>query len=189
MLVARMFNPQKGQKILDLCASPGGKTTHLAELMHNNGEIFACDIHSHKLNLINENAQNLGISIIRTLLNDATILNENFVDKFDGVLVDVPCSGLGVLRRRAELRWRRDRENLKIFPPLQKTILETASKYVKKNGTLLYSTCTIEQSENHYVVEDFLTKHPEYILQEERQLLPHIEHVDGFYMAKMQRIK
>lgn len=188
MLVAELLAPERGQKILDLCAAPGGKTTHLAQLMQDKGEIIACDIYPHKLELIKNNAQELGINIIKTQLNDATVLNTDFVDRFDAVLVDAPCSGLGVLRHRAEIRWRRTQENLKVFPPLQTAILTNAAQYVHKDGFLVYSTCTIEQSENHYIMTDFLQKHGNFHLISERQLLPQTDNTDGFYLAKMQRI-
>lgn len=188
MLVAELLAPEQGQKILDLCAAPGGKTTHLAQLMQDKGEIIACDIYPHKLELIKNNAQELGINIIKTQLNDAMVLNTDFVDRFDAVLVDAPCSGLGVLRHRAEIRWRRTQENLKVFPPLQTAILTNAAQYVHKDGFLVYSTCTIEQSENHYIVTDFLQKHSNFHLISERQLLPQTDNTDGFYLAKMQRI-
>lgn len=188
MLVAELLAPEQGQKVLDLCAAPGGKTTHLAQLMQDKGEIIACDIYPHKLELIKNNAQQLGINIIKTQLNDATVLNTDFVDRFDAVLVDAPCSGLGVLRHRAEIRWRRTQENLKVFPPLQTAILTNAAQYVHKDGFLVYSTCTIEQSENHYIVTDFLQKHSNFHLISERQLLPQTDNTDGFYLAKMRRI-
>ena len=110
---------------------------------------------------------------------------EDFVGVFDKVLVDAPCSGLGVLRRRAEARWRKKRADLKIFPPLQSAILAQAAEYVKAGGSLVYSTCTIEQSENHYVVEKFLTEHKDFSLVSEKQLLPQVDGVDGFYLAKL----
>ncbi|MCQ2381059.1 MAG: 16S rRNA (cytosine(967)-C(5))-methyltransferase RsmB, partial [Acidaminococcaceae bacterium] len=179
MLVAELLAPEQGQKVLDLCAAPGGKTTHLAQLMQNKGEIIACDIYPHKLELIKNNAQQLGINIIKTQLNDATVLNTDFVDRFDAVLVDAPCSGLGVLRHRAEIRWRRTQENLKVFPPLQTAILKNAAQYVHKDGFLVYSTCTIEQSENHYIVTDFLQKHSNFHLISERQLLPQTDNTDA----------
>ena len=187
MLVAELLAPQQGQKILDLCAAPGGKTTHLAQLMENKGRVIACDVHEHKLPLIEANAKGLGINIIETKLHDATVLNEKFIDSFDGVLVDAPCSGLGVLRRRAEARWKKTRDVIKVFPPLQSSILNNGAKYVKKNGKLVYSTCTIEQSENHYVVVKFLEEHPNFELVSERQLLPQRDGVDGFYMALLMR--
>ncbi len=185
MLAAEWLAPQPGERVLDLCAAPGGKTTHLAQLMLNRGEIVACDVHPHKLPLIEANARNLGISIIKTELNDATKLREDFLDGFDRVLVDAPCSGMGVLRRRAEARWRKKREDLKVFPPLQLGILTNAAKYVKAGGALVYSTCTIEQSENHYVVAKFLEDQPRFHLLEEKQLLPQRDGVDGFYLAKL----
>jgi len=185
MLVAKMFAPKPGQKILDLCAAPGGKTTHLAQLMQNKGEILACDIYSHKLALIEMNAKILGINIIKTKLQDGEIFVDDFNNGFDGVLVDAPCSGLGVLRRRAEARWIKKRENLKTFPLLQRKILNNAERYVKKGGTLVYSTCTIEESENHYMIKNFLDEHPNFLLEEERQILPQNDGMDGFYMSKM----
>lgn len=185
MLVAPLLAPEPGDKVLDLCSAPGGKTTHLAQLMQNQGCVVACDIHPHRLQLMEENAKNLGISIIETRLNDGTVRNEDFVGAFDKVLVDAPCSGLGVLRRRAEARWRKKRADLKIFPPLQSAILAQAAEYVKAGGVMVYSTCTIEQSENHYVVEKFLTEHQDFSLVSEKQLLPHIDGVDGFYLAKL----
>lgn len=185
MLAAGWLAPRPGERVLDLCAAPGGKTTHLAQLMRNRGEIVACDVHPHKLPLIEENARNLGIDIIRTELNDATKLREDFLEGFDRVLADAPCSGMGVLRRRAEARWRKKREDLKVFPPLQASILANAARYVKAGGVLVYSTCTIEQSENHYVVAKFLEEQPGFHLQEEKQLLPQHDGVDGFYLAKL----
>lgn len=185
MLAAEWLAPRSGERALDLCAAPGGKTTHLAQLMGNRGEVVACDVHPHKLPLIEANARNLGIGIIRTELNDATKLREDFLEGFDRVLVDAPCSGMGVLRRRAEARWFKKREDLKRFPPLQSGILANAARYVKGGGVLVYSTCTIEQSENHYVVAKFLEEQPQFHLQEEKQLLPQRDGVDGFYLARL----
>ncbi len=200
MLVASVLAPQPGETVIDMCSAPGGKTTHLAQKMGNRGIIYAGDVHEHKLKLIEENAQRLGISIIKTYLQDATQFVEKWEGLADRVLVDAPCSGLGVLRRRAETRWRRQRQDLKIFPLLQLSILENAARYVKQDGTLVYSTCTIEQAENHYVVAEFLARHPEWEYVgfehpltgdrvEELQLLPQVDGIDGFYICKLQRRK
>lgn len=200
MLVAAVLAPEKGMKILDLCSAPGGKSTHLAQLMCDQGEIIACDIHEHKLQLVAENAARLKLNCIKPFFNDAAKFREEWIESFDRVLVDAPCSGMGVLRRRAEARWRKQRTDLKVFPPLQLAILENAARYVKRGGTLVYSTCTIEQSENHYLVEEFLTKHHDWQRVsfkhpltgkqvDELQLLPQNDGVDGFYICKLSRCK
>ena len=136
MLVAHAVCPQPGMTVLDLCAAPGGKTTHLAQLMQNKGKIYACDIHPHKMELIKENAVRLGIDIIEPVLMDASVFKPEWADAADCVLVDAPCSGFGVLRRRAEARWRKNKKDLKGFPPLQKSILQNAARYVKPDGRL-----------------------------------------------------
>ena len=198
MLVAGLVAPQPGMAVLDMCSAPGGKTTHLAQLMQNKGSIIACDVHEHKLQLIAENAARLGISIIKPTLNDGTIERAEWLGKFDRVLVDAPCSGMGVLRRRAEARWRKQRKDLKLFPPLQMQILQNAARYVKEGGRLVYSTCTIEQSENHYLIEEFLANNHEWQrvpfahplsgeLVDELQLLPQIDNIDGFYICVLER--
>ena len=198
MLVAPLLAAAPGMRVLDLCSAPGGKTTHIAQLMQNKGEIIACDVHEHKLELIAENAKRLDITCIEPLLNDATVERSEWLGAFDRVLVDAPCSGMGVLRRRAEARWRKQRKDLKLFPPLQLAILEQAAKYVKVGGRMVYSTCTIEQSENHYLVEEFLAKHPEWQRMPfahprtgeevaELQLLPQVDEIDGFYICVLER--
>ena len=189
MLVAHAVCPQPGMTVLDLCAAPGGKTTHLAHLMQNKGKIYACDIHPHKMELIKENAVRLGIDIIEPVLMDAAA---------DCVLVDAPCSGFGVLRRRAEARWRKNKKDLKVFPPLQKAILQNAARYVKPGGRLVYSTCTLEQAENNLLVSEFLNANTEFEYAgfthpltgetiNELQLLPQRDNVDGFYICVMRR--
>lgn len=199
MLVGSVMNPQPGETIIDMCSAPGGKTTHLAQLMKNKGVIYAGDIHEHKINLINENARRLGIKIIKAQVQDAAVCNEKWLDAADKVLVDAPCSGLGVLRRRAEARWRKQKEDLKVFPPMQLAILKNAARYVKPGGLLVYSTCTIEQSENHYLVREFLEanknfayagfKHPLTGEQvDELQLQPWVDGIDGFYICALRRI-
>ena len=198
MLVAPVLAPQPGMRVLDMCSAPGGKATHMAQLMQDKGEVIACDIHEHKLELIAENAARLGMKSVKALQNDALQLRSEWLGAFDRVLVDAPCSGLGVLRRRAEARWRKQRKDLKLFPPLQLAILKNAAQYVKDGGTMIYSTCTIEQSENHYLVEEFLTQHPEWQRVEfthpltgeqvqELQLLPQNDGIDGFYICKLMK--
>lgn len=198
MLVADVVAPQPGETIIDLCSAPGGKTTHLAQRMGNKGRIIAGDIHEHKIKLIKENAQRLGITIIEAGVRDAAVLDESLLRQADRVLVDAPCSGLGVLRRRAEARWRKNKNDLKIFPPLQLQILNNAARYVKDDGLLVYSTCTIEQAENHYLIKEFLTANPEWTYAgfnhpltgekiEELQLLPQQDNIDGFYICALKR--
>lgn len=198
MLVADVVDPQPGETVIDLCSAPGGKTTHLAQRMHDQGRIIAGDIHEHKIKLINENAARLGINIIQAGIRDAAVLDESMLKSADRVLVDAPCSGLGVLRRRAEARWRKKKTDLKIFPPLQLKILNNGAQYVKDNGLLVYSTCTIEPAENHYVIQQFLTDNPEweYVkirhpltgeLHDELQLLPQKDNIDGFYICALKR--
>ncbi len=198
MLVAHILNPQPGMTVLDVCAAPGGKTTHLAQLMQNKGKIYAFDIHSHKIELIKENAARLGIDIIEPVLQDASVFKPEWAEAADCVLVDAPCSGLGVLRRRAEARWRKSRKDLKVFPPLQKSILKNAARYVKPGGRLVYSTCTLEPEENTMLIKEFLASNPGFEYAEfkhplggeilnELQLLPQRDGIDGFYICAMRR--
>ncbi len=198
MLVAGILAPEPGMQVLDLCSAPGGKALHMAQLMDNKGKITACDIHEHKLSLINENAKRLGVTCIDAQLNDAALLRAEWRNKFERVLVDAPCSGLGVLRRRAEARWRKSRQDLKLFPPLQLAILQNAAQYVKTDGRLVYSTCTIELAENHYLIEEFLRQHPDWQREsfahpltgaavDELQLVPQQDGVDGFYICALRR--
>ncbi len=188
MLVARELNPQHGEFIIDCCAAPGGKTTHIAELMNNAGHILAVDIHEHKIKQINTNAARLGIKIIEPLLLDARKIGTKFADKADRVLVDAPCSGLGVLRRKADLRWKKTPAELKELPKLQSEILNSAAQALKSGGTLIYSTCTLEKSENEGVVNKFVENHSNFKLEKKKTLMPHIDGTDGFFIAKLRKL-
>ena len=185
MTAARLLNPQPGEFVIDCCAAPGGKSTHLAELMQNRGRIIAADIYETKLNHVKQNAERLGIKIIEPLLIDARNIGEKFFEQADKVLVDAPCSGLGVLRRKADLRWKKNPDELKALPALQSEILSSASKTLKRGGILVYSTCTITRCENEDVIEKFLTTHENFQLVEMKNFLPHVTNTDGFFFAKL----
>lgn len=186
MKVAEVLNPIKGSKILDVCAAPGGKSLYAATLMENIGSITSCDIYDEKLKKINDNAIKLGITIIKTLNADAT--NFDYKETFDYVICDVPCSGLGVIRHKPDLKYRITLNDILDIVSLQKSILSNASKFVKLNGILLYSTCTINKEENENQINEFLLSHPEYKKIEEYTFLPS-DVQDGFYICKLERVK
>ena len=187
MTAAHLLDPKPGEFVIDCCAAPGGKATHMAELMQNRGRIVAADIYETKLEHIAQNAQRLGIKIIEPTLTDARELGEKFFEQADKVLVDAPCSGLGVLRRKADLRWKKNPDELNDLPTLQSEILSSAAKTLKRGGTLLYSTCTILKRENESVVEKFLATNEDFKLIEMKTLLPHVTNTDGFFAAKLIR--
>lgn len=155
-LTALVLCPKDGENILDCCSAPGGKTTYMAELMHNIGTIKAWDLYENRLNLVNENSKRLGIKIIKTNVKDSTKLNEEDIKKYDKVLLDVPCLGLGVIRRKPDIKWQRQEEDVKEIQKTQIEIINTCSKYVKKGGKLLYSTCSILKEENEDIINKFL---------------------------------
>lgn len=185
MTAARLLNPAAGEFVIDACAAPGGKTTHLAELMNNRGRIVAADIYETKLEHVKLNAERLGIKIIEPLLIDARELGEKFPAQADKVLVDAPCSGLGVIRRKADLRWKKTPDELNALPILQEEILNSAAKALKRGGILLYSTCTITRRENQDVIEKFLATHEDFQLVEMQTFLSHVTNTDGFFSAKL----
>ena len=200
MQVAHVVAPQPGEFIIDTCSAPGGKTTHLAAIMENTGRILALDIYEHKLQRVTENAARLGISIIETKLLDAREVGELYAGQADRVLVDAPCSGLGVLRRKPDARWNKTPEQLAELPPLQLEILSSAARAVKPGGVLVYSTCTILREENQAVVEAFLAAQPDFFLEKTGhvlpgkpredamvQLLPQRDGTDGFFIARLRR--
>ena len=200
MLVAHVVDPQPGERVLDCCSAPGGKTTHMAALMQNQGEITALDIYDHKLQRVTDNAARLGIDIIKTVRLDAREAGDRYAGQMDRVLVDAPCSGLGVLRRRPDARWHKSAVEIEALPSLQSAILDSAAQAVRPGGVLVYSTCTIEPQENSAVVEAFLARHPEFTLEpvggclpesrrEEKmlQLSPQRDGTDGFFIARMRR--
>lgn len=189
MTAARLLNPNPGDFVIDSCAAPGGKTTHIAELMENRGRIVAADIYETKLEHIAQNAERLGIKIIEPLLIDARELGDKFFEQADKILVDAPCSGLGVLRRKADMRWRKSPDELEALPELQSEILSGASKALKVGGVMVYSTCTILRRENESVVEKFLAAHENFQLVEMKTFLPHETNTDGFFAAKMIRTR
>lgn len=201
MLVSHVLAPQPGEFIIDACGAPGGKSTHIAALMNNRGRLLSTDLYDHKLKLTEENAKRLGITMLETQALDATTLHLRYAGQADRVLVDAPCSGLGVLRRKPDSRWRKNQAMLRDLPVLQLAILESAAECVKPDGILVYSTCTTEPEENGQVVEEFLRRHPGYSLEpvgsylpggrEDMmlQLWPHVDGVDGFFIARMKRNK
>lgn len=198
-LVAHVVDPQPHEVILDVCAAPGGKTTHLAALGGPTCTVYGGDIYEHKLKLIETNASRLGLSNVRTILQNACTIGKSYAGKADRVLVDAPCSGLGILRHKIDLRWRKKPSDLKVLPPLQRRILESASQCVKPGGILVYSTCTIQDEENIQIVNGFLKNHPEFTLENAVpfchthhegpcvQLLPQHDELDGFFIARMRR--
>lgn len=175
-----------GMRVLDGCAAPGGKSFVSAILMENRGEIISCDLHEKKLALIEEGAARLGIDIIQTLPMDGSKPYERLKESFDLVIADVPCSGLGVIRRKSEIRYK-DEAELKRLPEIQLNILRGLSRCVKPGGTLHYSTCTILPEENGGVAEAFLKENPDFEREEEKTFWPHLDGTDGFYFCRMRR--
>ena len=164
-LIPIILEPKKTDVILDACSSPGGKTTYLAEMMENQGKIEAWDIHEHRTKLVENNAKRLGITNIETGVNDATIYNENYKEKFDKILLDVPCLGLGVLKRKPDIKWQKSKEDIEEITKTQKQILENCSQYLKKGGELVYSTCSILKEENENIIDEFIKEHENFITE------------------------
>ena len=164
-LTSLILNPKKGENILDACSSPGGKTTYIAQLVENEGQIIAFDIHEHRTRLVEQNAKRLGVNIIETKVQDASKFEEKYVNKFDKILLDVPCLGIGVLKRKPDIKWQKKKEDVKEISEIQYKILENCSKYLKQNGELVYSTCSIIKEENENLIEKFLHKNKEFKLQ------------------------
>jgi 16S rRNA (cytosine967-C5)-methyltransferase len=208
MLISHLVRPKAGDLVIDACAAPGTKTTHLAQLAEDDCQIIACDVHEHKLGLIAENCRRLGIKSIATKLLDARKIGENFQGQVDRLLIDAPCSGLGVLRRRPDARWKKTPEQIEDLSTLQLEILNGACRSLKTGGVLVYSTCSISPEENIVVVTEFLKQNADFQLESildllpftpERvddlatakrgylQFLPHVHGTDGFFMARMVR--
>ncbi|MFC4076460.1 16S rRNA (cytosine(967)-C(5))-methyltransferase RsmB [Salinithrix halophila] len=206
MLVAEVLDPQPGNRGLDGCAAPGGKTAHLAERMKNQGSLLASDIHEHKVGLIETNAARLGLSIIKVCRADLRELPDEAAGSFDFVLLDAPCSGLGVIRRKPDIKWSKTPQEVDSLVRLQRELLEAAAKLVLPGGTLVYSTCTMEPRENEEQVADFLARYPEFCpdpaylnklpgtVREQAilgdgslQILPHQFNSDGFFIARLLR--
>lgn len=201
-LVTSILDPKPGERILDACAAPGGKTTHIAQWMEDEGEILAIDLHREKLIGIEEGCRRLGIRRVKAKTGDATRpLPFHEEMEFDRVLADVPCSGFGTLRKNPDLKWKRREKDVNRLSELQSSILENVSQYLKRGGILVYSTCTIFREENEAVVEKFLARHPEFRLDEMDKILPKRyaslvekgyfrtiysqEGMDGFFAARL----
>ncbi len=187
MLVAEKLNPRHGDVVMDVCAAPGGKTMAIAERMNNTGKIIASDIYRRKLDLVDKEAERLGVTNVETVSWDATRVDSTMAEKVDRVLVDVPCSGLGVTRRKPEIKYKEKTEEMELLPKKQLAILSASSQCLKPGGTLVYSTCTINPYENQRVIADFLKKHERFEKEEMIQLLPHVNGTDGFFICVMKK--
>ena len=180
-LIVTKLSLKSGERVFDLCAAPGGKSFTMAEIMGDKGEIVACDLYEKRVNLIDKGAKRLGLNSIKPQVSDATAFNKD-LSLFDAILCDVPCSGLGVLRRKPEIKYK----NVGDFTDLQKIqreILSNAVNYLKENGRILYSTCTLRRAENEEMIADFLKENKNFTLEYEHTFMPHIDGTDGFYCA------
>lgn len=202
-LAVKILDPQKGESILDMCAAPGGKSFTTAETMENEGTLISCDIYEHKIELMEEGAERLGIDIMECMVKDGTEAEEEH-PLFDRVLVDAPCSGLGLMRKKPDIRLKKDGNEIDSLTGIQRKILENAAGYVKKGGILVYSTCTLCRKENEKNLEWFLENHPDFMAEDITDflpkdwkvetaeqgyltLLPHKTKTDGFFISRMRR--
>ena len=199
-LACRVLGPNKDDKVIDMCAAPGGKTTYIAELMQNKGSISAFDIHPHKVDLIEDGAQRLGIDIINACCSDMSVFKKTMVETADKILVDVPCSGVGIIRRKPDIKWNMEEQGT--LGDIQKKLLKNAIEYLKPGGELVYSTCTVFKEENEDIIKAMLKENDnmeavdisEYFEKETAKdgyitLLPHIDGTDGFFICKLRKKK
>lgn len=187
MLVAEWADPKEGDCVVDVCAAPGGKALHLADKLGGTGYVEARDLSDYKVGLIEENIHRTGVQNIRAVRWDATILDENMVGKADIVIADLPCSGLGVLGKKTDLKYKMTEEIEEELISLQREILDVVQSYVKPGGKLLYSTCTVHRGENEENAAWFVKRHPHFTLRQEKQMLPGTDSCDGFYIALFTR--
>ncbi len=187
LLAPRLLDCRQGDSILDLCAAPGGKTTFLAQSVANQGQIIAEDIDESRLKLLTENCERLGVTCVQSCLtsNDSAQSSQSF----DRILLDAPCSNTGVLRRRVDLRWRIRAEEVERLRRIQLDLLRSAVRRLKAGGTLVYSTCSLDEVENQGVIAEFLAAQSDCRLEEERELLPFQDQVDGAYVARIRRLE
>ncbi len=199
MLCAMAVGVKNGWQVLDACAAPGGKTAYMAETMNGTGRVYAWDIYPHRVDLMAAMQKRLRLENIRPAMKDATQFREDLEGRLDAVLIDAPCSGFGVMLSKPDVKYRHKPEDIASLCKTQKAILDTCCRYVKKGGTLVYSTCTILKDENERQVEAFLREHPEFSIEvpdiafkEQQgefglQLLAHRENQEGFFIAKLRK--
>lgn len=205
-LIGYLIDPKPGERLLDACAAPGGKTTHLAELMEDRGKIIATDISAKGLEKLRQNVQRLALRSVRCCCLDVTKgLTAPLAGPYDRILVDAPCTGLGTLRSHPEAKWHREEGDIERLSRLQKKIVHQLFPHLKPGGVLVYATCTLTREENEKVVEDFLDRHSEFILEDARSYLPreaqhltsgkyflalpHRHNTDGFFAARMRKVR
>ena len=201
MVIAPLLELEEGMTVIDLCSAPGGKTTHIAEILQNTGKVLAYDIHESKLGLIKENCDRLGITNVEVKAHDATKLNSELIETSDRVLIDVPCSGIGIIRKKPEIKWNKSRNDLREIIPIQRDIMENAWQYLKTGGIMIYSTCTLNQEENEENIDWFVNKHKDCTVKKifigkqdnlmynkngSLTILPN-ENMDGFFVAKLEK--
>ncbi len=184
-LCAKALHAGENDIVLDVCSAPGGKAFTIAQGITGSGKLYAFDLYEHRVDLIRKSVQRLGLLNITAQVNDATIFNKN-IPMADKILCDVVCSGFGIIRRKPEIKYK-NLDEIKELPELQYTILNTSSKYLKKGGNILYSTCTLNKLENERVVERFLNEHNDFALVEEKTIFPDVQSGDGFFWALMER--
>ena len=204
MLVPHLLSPADSQFVVDLCAAPGGKTTHLAHLMGNAGKLIAVDVSAEKIALLQKNCRRIGAHNVETRIIDATKTDLKFIETADAVLIDAPCSGFGTLRRHPDIRWNKTFKQVRALSEIQYSLLRNAAQHIKPGGILVYSTCSIEPMENEEVVQRFLTEFPMYTVEDAQrflpdvprsvitpqgflQTLPHKHRVDGVFAARLRR--
>ncbi|MYG00178.1 16S rRNA (cytosine(967)-C(5))-methyltransferase RsmB [Candidatus Poribacteria bacterium] len=205
MLVSYLLMKDAPKLVVDLCAAPGGKTTHIASMIGNTGKVIAVDITKKKLTLLRENCSRLGVKNVDTLTIDATSADLSFIKSADAVLIDAPCSGFGTLRRHPDARWNKTSNQLLVLNDLQYKLLESAARHIKPGGIIVYSTCTVEQSENQGIVSRFLKNFPMFLVENAEdclpeipknaitpegflQIFPHEHGIDGAFAARLRRI-
>jgi 16S rRNA (cytosine967-C5)-methyltransferase len=205
MLAAYALGAKQNEYILDACAAPGGKSTHIAEKMANTGEVISVDLHQHKVRLINDNAKRLGLENIKTSVSDSRQLQEKFKNEsFDRILLDAPCSGLGVMRRKPDMKYTKTEKDIERLSTIQQDLLRSVTPLLKKDGILVYSTCTVDKEENEYTIKTFLQNNPEFegdvsfkfrmpeaiqplITGFDLQIFPQDFGSDGFYIAALRK--
>lgn len=205
MLSAQVLDVKPGMQVLDCCAAPGGKTAYMAEIMNGTGRVYAWDLHEHRVTLIRAMAKRLKLDNVRPVVRDATQLKEDLVSSMDAVMLDAPCSGLGVMDNKPDIKYRATLESVKELVGIQEKLLDTCCQYVKRGGYMVYSTCSMLPEENEGQIKAFLERHPEFVLaplpntvpekfrtqygENGLQLLPHRDEIEGFFIAKLRRVK